>query len=110
MKNEYIIVFVTVSNKREAMKISQILLIKKIVACVNIIPEIYSKYWWKKRIESSKEVLLIIKTKKVLLNKLITEIKTVHTYSVPEIVAFSIIGGNIDYLNWIDESVNKWQY
>ena len=52
----------------------------------------------------AKETLLVIKSKKKLLNKLIKVVKSRHPYSVPEIVALPIISGNKDYLNWIDES------
>jgi periplasmic divalent cation tolerance protein len=104
-KTKYVVVFVTCANKEEGEKISQSLVEKKLVACVNLIPEIFSHYWWQGKIESSSEVLLLMKTKKSLVNKLIAEVKKLHSYTVPEIIALPIIEGNSDYLDWIKESV-----
>ena len=90
---------------KEARKISSSLIKNKLVACVNIITGIVSEYWWKGKIEKSKEVLLIIKTEKAMLKRLIKNVKSVHSYTVPEIIALPIIGGNADYLKWINENL-----
>lgn len=105
--SNYIVVFVTVGNKKEAKKISQKILERKLAACVNIVPSISSYYWWKGKVDSSKEVLLIIKTKKELFNKLKNSIKKIHSYSIPEIIALPIEFGNSEYLNWIDDSLHE---
>ncbi len=104
---KYVVIFITCANREEGEKISNSLVEKKLVACVNLIPEIFSRYWWQGKVETANEVLLIIKTKKSLLNKLITGVKKLHSYSVPEIIALPIIAGNKDYLDWIKESVIK---
>jgi len=103
----YIVVFVTCANKEEGEKISQALVEKKLVACVNLIPEITSRYWWQGKIETSNEVLLIIKSKKSLFKEIVAEVKRLHSYTVPEIIALPIIDGNKDYLDWIEESVGR---
>ena len=102
--NNFIVVFVTVKDRTEAKKLTKALLGKKLAACVNIIPKVESAYWWKGKIEKADELLLIIKTRKSLLNKLIIEVKKNHSYTVPEIISLPITGGNKDYLNWIGES------
>jgi periplasmic divalent cation tolerance protein len=79
----------------------------KLAACVNIIDNIKSIFWWQGKIDKAKEVLLIIKTKKKLIDKLIKKVKSLHSYAVPEIIALPIIAGNKKYLEWIDESVRK---
>jgi len=106
-KMRYIVVFVTCTNKEEGEKISQALVEKKLVACVNLIPEISSRYWWQGKIETSNEVLLIIKSKKSLFKEIVAEVKRLHSYTVPEIIALPIINGNKDYLDWIEESVGR---
>lgn len=106
-KMRYIVVFVTCANKEEGEKISQALVEKKLVACVNLIPEITSRYWWQGKIETSNEVLLIIKSKKSLFKEIVAEVKRLHSYTVPEIIALPIIDGNKDYLDWIEESVGR---
>ncbi len=105
--NKYIVVFVTVKSKKEAKKITDILLKNKLAACVNAVPGLASAYWWKGKIERAKELLLIIKTKKALFEKLTLEVKKVHSYEVPEIISLPLTGGNSKYLKWIEQSVIK---
>jgi len=98
---KYIIVFVA-TPKRETKKIINILLTKKLVACVNEIKNIGSYYWWENKICVDKESLLIIKTKKMLFKKLLQEIKKVHPYKVPEVISVDIKNGNKEYFDWIN--------
>ena len=100
-----IVVMITCSSKREANKVKKVLLEKRKAACVNIISGIDSSFWWKGKIDSSLEVLLLAKTKKKMLRGIITLVKKIHSYEVPEIIALPIIGGNKDYLNWIEKEV-----
>ncbi len=101
---EYIVVFVTAESSDEARHLSQILLKAKKAACVNIVPGVQSFFWWEGRIDAAGESLLIIKSKTSLLPEIIRLVKENHRNTVPEIIALPIIGGNEDYLNWIDET------
>lgn len=98
----YIIVFVTCANKREAEEIASVLIKKKLAGCVNIIEKINSIFWWKKKIDKAEESLLIIKSKENKFASLVKEIKFLHSYSVPEIIAMKIFKGEKNYLNWLD--------
>ncbi|HIP34606.1 MAG TPA: divalent-cation tolerance protein CutA [Methanothermococcus okinawensis] len=104
---EYIIVFITVPNLEVGEKIGNTLVEKKLAACVNIIPEIKSVYFWKGNVENDNEHLLIIKTRKDKFKSLEKKIKEIHPYEVPEIVAIPIVLGSTDYLNWIDETLEE---
>ena len=104
--SDYIIVFITADNTGEAQQIARLLLEKRKAACVNIIPEIDSHFWWEGRLDSAQECLLIIKTTASLLTEIINTVKGIHSYIVPEIIALPIIGGNRDYLDWIDKEVS----
>ena len=97
----FCVVFVTVSNLDEAQGISLALLKEKLAACVSVAPGIISRYWWKGKIEKASESLLIIKTSRSKTAQLIRKVKKIHSYSVPEIIAFPIVGGNPDYLSWM---------
>lgn len=105
MNTEYIIVLITTASIEEGRKISQALLEKKQAACVNIVPGVSSSFWWEGKLDSAQESLLIVKTKATLLDGLIDSVKKLHSYSVPEIIALPIVGGNPDYLDWIEESL-----
>jgi periplasmic divalent cation tolerance protein len=100
----YIVVFVTASGKKEAQKIADGIVGEKLAACVTIVESVASVYWWQGKIEKSKESLLIIKTKKSLAGKLIKKVKSLHSYTVPEVIALPVIAGNKDYLDWIHGS------
>ena len=100
-----IVILVTVKDKKEASKIGQGLLNAKLIACANIVGGIQSLFWWQGKIDSSKEVLLILKTKKILFKKIVSKVKALHSYQTPEIIALPIVDGSEDYLNWIDSSV-----
>jgi periplasmic divalent cation tolerance protein len=103
----YIVILVTVSSDAEAHKIADLLLTKRKAACVNIVPKVDSSFWWQGKLESASESLLIVKTKASLLKEVTELVKTAHSYEVPEIVALPIIGGNEDYLKWIDDEVTE---
>ena len=100
-----IVVLVTTSGKEEAHKIAELLLNKRKAACVNIVPEVDSLFWWEGKLDSARECLLIVKTKASLLAKVVETVKEVHSYEVPEIIALPIIGGNEDYLKWLETTV-----
>jgi periplasmic divalent cation tolerance protein len=99
---KFVVVLVTVPYDK-SKKIINLLLTKKLAACVNKIKTIESFYWWGNKICNDKETLLVIKTKKILFEKIVKEIKKVHPYKVPEIISIEINNGNKEYLDWIKE-------
>ncbi len=101
----YVVVFITTRDTEEAEKIGKTLVKRRQAACVNIIPEVSSHFWWKDKLDAAKESLLIVKTRDSLLPDIIKSVKKIHSYSVPEIIALPIVGGNPDYLDWIDSEV-----
>ena len=104
MNTPYIVVLVTAKDKKETQKIAQGLLEAKLIACANITDGVQSFFWWQGKIDSSKEVLLILKTKKILFKKISVKVKSLHSYQTPEIIALPIINGSKDYLDWISSS------
>ncbi|MDR1933758.1 MAG: divalent-cation tolerance protein CutA [Spirochaetales bacterium] len=74
-------------------------------ACVQIIPGILSTYWWKGKIETDKEVLLVIKTLKSKLADIEAVVKKNHPYELPELIFLPAGGGLAGYLAWIKDSV-----
>lgn len=100
-----VIVLVTTSSLKEAEQIAQKLLEKRLVACINIIPRVHSRFWWKGEIERCDEALMIIKSKSEVFDELVESVRSVHSYGVPEILAIPIHNGFNEYLTWIDESI-----
>ena len=101
----YIVVLVTAKNKKEAQKIAVNLIKHKLAACVNIVDKIDSLFFWAGKIDRAKESLLVIKSKKEKLTKIIKLVKALHSYEVPEIIALPIIAGDVPYLRWIDAAL-----
>lgn len=101
----HIVIFITASNSEEARNIAGKLVESKLAACVNILENIHSIFWWEAKLDSSNEVLLIVKSKKRNFVRIAKLVKSLHSYQVPEIIALPIIAGEKKYLKWIDESV-----
>lgn len=104
MKSDpFILVISTAANFREARTLSRAVLNSRAAACVNLSQNVESAYWWKGKIEKTREVVLWIKTRKSSYKTLEKLIKKHHSYSVPEIIAVPILHGNPDYLAWIKQ-------
>lgn len=104
-QTEYIVVFITANTAGEAQHIARLLVEQRQAACVNIVPEVESRFWWQGELDTAQESLLVIKTKASQLSGIIDLVKDVHSNTVPEIIALPIVGGNQDYLDWIDKEV-----
>jgi len=99
-----IVVFVTCGSEEEALKIANALVKAHLAACVNLIAPIRSIYRWEGKIWDEKEWLLIIKTQKQRFEALEKRVRSLHSYSVPEIISLPITEGSSAYLNWIKEN------
>ncbi len=99
----YSVILSTCSNEKEAENIAEALLDKKLAACVNIVGNAKSLYWWKGKVVRAEECLMFIKTRKSLVEKVTQLIKKLHSYEVPEAIELQIGKGNKDYLKWISE-------
>jgi periplasmic divalent cation tolerance protein len=101
-----IVVLVTCGSKKEARKIAQALVQRRLAACVQEIGvPVRSIYRWKGRVESANEVLLLIKTSRKRFSAVSTLVKKLHSYEVPEIIALNIADGSREYLDWITSNV-----
>ena len=103
MELELIIVLVTCGSEEEALKISRSLVEERLAACVNLISPVRSIYRWEGEIWDEKEWLLMIKTQRKRFKEIEAKVKSLHSYSVPEIIALPIIAGSSSYLAWLAE-------
>jgi periplasmic divalent cation tolerance protein len=103
--SDHIVVFITANDNKEAEKITRVLLKHRRAACINIIPGVDSQFWWQDKLEAAQESLLVVKSKASLLPDIVQSVKRIHSNEVPEIIAMPIVGGNQDYLNWINGEV-----
>jgi periplasmic divalent cation tolerance protein len=101
---QYRMVFVTCASIAQARSIGRSVVTKKLAACANILPSVQSIYRWKGKVESAREVLLLIKTTAARVPQLEKEVKRLHSYEVPEFIALPIAAGSSGYLNWIQQN------
>lgn len=101
------VVFITVPNEESGAKIARTLVEKKLAACVNIIRNVRSIYFWKGEVQDEPELLLVVKTKEYLFDKLKEEVEKIHPYTVPEIIGFEIKKSAEKYATWWDEVTLK---
>ncbi|HSE30393.1 MAG TPA: divalent-cation tolerance protein CutA [Pyrinomonadaceae bacterium] len=98
-----IVVLITAPNREEAIRLADMLVGAHLAACVQILPEMESVYRWQGRIEREPEFLLIVKTTRARFEELEREVRALHSYDTPEIVALPIVAGSEPYLRWLTE-------
>ena len=102
-----IVVLVTCGSEEEALQIAKALVEDRLAACVNLVAPIRSIYRWEGKIWDEKEWLLIVKTQKHRFETVEKKVKSLHSYSVPEIISVPITQGSWAYLNWIKENTEN---
>ena len=106
MDNDAIVVFMTAASGEEATRLAEMLVGAHLAACVQILPEIESVYRWEGKVERQAEVLLLAKTTRGKFDDLEREVRALHSYDTPEIVAVPIVMGSAPYLEWLTDATN----
>ena len=94
---------VTTANHREAMRIAESVVEKRLAACGNVIPSVTSIFRWKGRVQKSGETLLIMKTTSRRYPALQRLIRSMHSYEVPEIIGLTAEKGLHPYVEWVHQ-------
>ena len=100
-----VVVLITASSDDEAMKIGRTLVEEHLVACANVISGVRSLFFWDGAARDERETLLICKSRLLLMERIIERATSLHSYTVPEIIALPIVAGSKDYLAWVNGSV-----
>lgn len=101
------VVLVTVPDMSAAEKIGKKIVEERLAACVNIVKDVRSIYMWEGKLQDEAELLLIIKTRESAFNLLKEKIKSLHPYSVPEIISLEVKEGNEEYINWVIKETSQ---
>ena len=107
MDDDAIVVFVTAANGEEAARLADMLVGAHLAACVQILPEMESVYRWQGKIERNSEVLLLVKTTRGKFDELEREVRALHSYETPEIIAVPVVTGSAPYLEWLIKTAAK---
>ena len=102
LSHELVVLITTESDQEKAERLANLLLKRKLIACANFV-SVNSSYWWDGEIVRSKEVQLILKTKKSLINDLIEKVKDFHSFNTPEII-YWVAKTSKDYMRWLDKT------
>ncbi len=95
------VVFITAPRGKVALTLARKIVSQRLAACVNIASAVQSLYWWEGKIQNDREALLVAKTRKPLVKKLISFVRKNHPYTVPEVIALDIKAGSAPYLQWL---------
>lgn len=102
-----IVVVTTVGTESQAYLIARELVSRRQAACVNILPGVRSIYRWQGKICKDGELLLVIKTLSSEFEAVAATVRELHSYELPEILAFAAERGEPKFLEWIRASVDK---
>jgi len=103
--SEPLVVLMTAGSQEEAERIAQALVAEMLAACVNVVPGVTSIYRWEGRVQRDQEWLLVAKSRRDVLDRLVERVQEIHSYDVPEIIALPLAGGSEPYLRWLDSVV-----
>jgi|SRR5215213_1800064 len=101
MDDDAIVVFITAATGEEATRLADMLVGAHLAACVQILPEMESVYRWQEKVERQSEVLLLAKTTRGKFDDLEREVRALHSYDTPEIIAVPVVAGSAPYLAWL---------
>src|SRR2546423_15401553 len=99
--NDQIVVLMTAPSAEEAMRIAEMLVERKLAACVQILPPMTSIYVWKGEVQRENEIMLVAKSTRAKFDELEDAVRAVHSYETPEIIALAIVAGSEPYLSWL---------
>ena len=105
MTSGAVVVLVTCPTQAAARRIGTALVKRRLAACVNLIPQVESVFWWQGKIDRSREALLLIKTSLGCFERLRHAVIELHPYKVPEVIALPISAGHRPYLHWLADSL-----
>jgi periplasmic divalent cation tolerance protein len=100
-KWKMMVVLMTTANGEEASRLAEMLVGSRLAACVQILPEIESVYRWKGKVRRAAEVLLLAKTTQTRFAELERQIRALHSYETPEIIALPVTQASEPYLGWL---------
>ena len=102
---DYVVVYITCPSKDEAEELSRKILDERLSAYVNVVNGVQSFFHVEGVVDQKEESLMILRTKKELVESLGSFVRMHHSFDVPEVIVLPVIGGSNDYLNWINAEV-----
>ncbi len=105
--SDKIIVLITAGSPDEASTIAQTLVEEHLVACVNVLSGVRSFFFWEGKTQEASETLMICKSRMPMMDRIVARVRSLHSYTVPEIIALPVVAGLTDYLQWVESSTQE---
>lgn len=102
---QHVVVLVTAPDLKSAKALASAALEARLAACVNVIPKIESFFWWEGKLQKADEAQMVFKTTLAKVTELEKLIEEKHSYDTPEFLVLPAVGGNSQYLEWLNTSV-----
>ena len=102
-----LLVLITAGSEIEAEDIATALVAERLAACVNVVPGIASIYRWQGEVQRDQEWLLVVKSRRDVLDDLVQRVRELHSYDLPETIALPLVGGSAPYLDWLVGEVRE---
>jgi periplasmic divalent cation tolerance protein len=96
-----VLVYTTWPSIVEAERAGRAIVERRLAACVNVLPGMASHYWWQGAIERGEEVVMIIKTRAALAERVGAAVKELHSYTTPAILVLPIVSIDPAYHAWL---------
>jgi periplasmic divalent cation tolerance protein len=106
-QSQYSLFYSTFPDETSARKASEALLQEKLIACSNLFQGMQSQYWWQGNLETSRECVLIMKTRSDIKEKLESRLKSLHPYDIPCLIEIPLAWVSNPYLQWLETCLNK---
>ncbi|MFZ5861693.1 MAG: divalent-cation tolerance protein CutA [Nitrospirota bacterium] len=103
---DLLVVLITFPSQDEARRIAGALVEEHLAACVNLVPGVRSLFIWEGARQDETEVLAVVKTSRARFDRLAARVKSLHSYSTPEIIGLPIVTGSAPYLDWVADAVS----
>jgi periplasmic divalent cation tolerance protein len=100
-----LVVLITTATRDEAVRLAEMLVGSRLAACVQLLPEIESVYRWEGEVKREAEILLLVKTTEERFIELVAQVRAMHSYETPEILALPVHTGLPAYLQWLRSNV-----
>lgn len=101
-----LLVITNLPDRAVAERMADALVAKRLAACVNVLAPCRSVYRWQADVQHDEEHPMLIKTTDERYAELEAEIRALHPYELPEIIAVPIGRGLPGYLAWVVEETS----
>ncbi|XP_030599179.1 protein CutA homolog isoform X1 [Archocentrus centrarchus] len=92
-------------NEQTAKDIGRAIMERRLAASINILFRTSTMYYWKGEIQDASEILMLVKTKTSMIQKVVDYVRSVHPYANPEVLSFPVDDGSLAYMKWMDEAI-----